>query len=106
MDVVSNHGYVFELPILSSLDPKSYNFNPTLETNVKLFFTTIMFHHLQMCNYLLVLSEDLRHWVKLKCIIWFSQFLLTKYNDHRWVENFKMMKQICLKLLNNYDLFG
>jgi len=34
------------------------------------------------------ISQELGHWVKPQSTMWFSKFLLTKYKDDRWVENF------------------
>jgi len=98
--VVSNHGLCFKLPIVLSLIPSFYNFNPTPKMSTKLLFTIIVFHHLQLCNNLLVLSQDLRHWVKVKSTTWFSKFLLIKYDDDRWVDNFKMTKATLFRITN------
>jgi hypothetical protein len=31
---------------------------------------------------------------------WFFQFLLTEYDDDKWVENFKMTKKTLFKITN------
>ncbi len=92
--------YVFKLPIVSSLDPSLYNFNPILEMNTRFLLTIIMLHHLQLCNSLLVLSQDLGHWVKPRSTTWFSWFLLIEYDDDRWVKKFKMTKTTLFRITN------
>jgi hypothetical protein len=58
--------YVFKLHVVLFLDPNFYNFNPTPKMNTIFFLTIVVFHHLQLCNNYLVLSQDLSHWVKLR----------------------------------------
>jgi hypothetical protein len=92
--------YIFKLHVVLSLDPFFYNFNSTLEMNTKFFLTIIVLHHLQLCNSLLVLSQDLGPWVKLKSTTWFFQFLLIKYDDEKWVENFRMIETTLFNIIN------
>jgi hypothetical protein len=46
------------------------------------------------------LFADLGYWVKPRSIVWFSRFLLTKYDDDYWVQNFRMTKRILLDIAN------
>jgi hypothetical protein len=73
--------------------------NPIPKT-IELFLTIVAFHHLQLQSCFLVLLQELGHWVKPKSTTWFSQFLLTKYGDDGWVENFKMTKSTLLMKQN------
>jgi hypothetical protein len=41
---------------------------------------------------LICFEDDLRYWIKLRCMLWFSQFLMSLYDDSRWIEIFKMNK--------------
>ncbi len=51
--------YVFKFSIISSLNPSFYNFNPIPKMNTKFFLIIVVLHDLQLCNTLLVLSQDL-----------------------------------------------
>jgi len=39
-----------------------------------------------------VLFDDLGDWVNPKSTTWFSRFILTKFDENCWVENFRMTK--------------
>jgi hypothetical protein len=39
------------------------------------------------CIYNLLLNQDLGDWVKARSTKWYSQFLMTQYDDRRWIEN-------------------
>jgi hypothetical protein len=41
---------------------------------------------------LICFEDDLRFWVKPHCTLWFSQFLMSLYDDSRWIEIFRMDK--------------
>ncbi len=45
------------------------------------------------------LSLNLGHWVKPRSNAWFSRFLLTKYDDDHWVQNFRMTKRILFDIV-------
>jgi hypothetical protein len=51
---------------------------------------------------LICFDDDLRFWVKPRCTLWFSQFLMSLYDDSRWIEIFRMDKgtvsEICYRL--------
>lgn len=36
--------------------------------------------------------------MKARSITWFKQFALTKYDDHRWIELFRMLKATLLRI--------
>jgi len=92
--------FFFKLLYPSFLDLSFNNLNPIVETNTKLFLIIVAFHHLQLQSCLLVLSQELRHWVKSRSTKWFFQFLLIKYDDDRWVKNFKMTKSTLFRIIN------
>ena len=41
---------------------------------------------------LLCFDDELRYWVKPRCTLWFSQFLMSLYDDSRWIEFFQIDK--------------
>ncbi len=91
--------FFFKLPSASSLDMSFNNLNPIAKT-IKLLLTIAALHHLQLQNCLLVLSQELGHWVKPRSTTWFSQFLLIEYDDDRLVENFRMTKTTLFRIAN------
>jgi hypothetical protein len=48
-----------------------------------------------------VLFDDLGDWVNPKSTTWFSRFLLTKFHENRWVENFRMTKATLFGIVEN-----
>jgi hypothetical protein len=56
------------------------------------------FHHLRSLNSASGCSEGDRWWVKCHSITWFEQFALTEYDDHRWIELFRMSKATLLRI--------
>lgn len=51
-----------------------------------------VFNHFRLWSNLSVVDEDLGFWVKPRSTVWFSRFLLEEYDDHRWVQLFRMTK--------------
>lgn len=47
-----------------------------------------------------ILDCDLGYWVLPRSTTWFSHFLLTEYDDCRWVENFRMSKASIFSIAN------
>ncbi len=92
--------YVFNFFLISSMDPSFYNFNLTSETYIKFLLTIIMFHYFQLYNFLLVLSQDLGHWVKPRSTTWFSRFLLIEFNENKWIKHFRMTKTTLFRIVN------
>jgi hypothetical protein len=41
---------------------------------------------------LICFDDELRYWVKPRCTLWFSQFLMSIYDGSRWIEFFRMGK--------------
>jgi hypothetical protein len=41
---------------------------------------------------LICFDDELRYWVKPRSTTWFSQFLMSLYEDSRWIEFFRMDK--------------
>ena len=46
----------------------------------------------RLCTSLNVFDDDLGFWVKLRSTTWFSRFLLSEYDDSRWVQMFRFTK--------------
>jgi len=90
----------FKLLSPSSLDLSFNNLNPIVETNTKFFLIIVALHHLQLQSCLLVLSQELRHWVKPRSTKLFFRFLLTENDDDRWVENFRLTKSTLFMIVN------
>jgi hypothetical protein len=65
---------------------------------------------LQQLQCLLSMSESHdsdRWWVKSRSITWFEQFVLTEYDDHRWIELFRMSKATVLRISDHiHPLIG
>jgi hypothetical protein len=55
-------------------------------------------HQLRSLNFQTDSTEGERWWVKARSIMWFEQFALTKYDDHRWIELFRMSKATLLRI--------
>jgi len=56
-------------------------------------------HLMRISTMLTTIDEDLRYWVKLRSTTWFTRFLLHKYDDHYWVQMFRMSKRSVISLL-------
>jgi hypothetical protein len=54
--------------------------------------STAALHDYKLATELLCFDDDLRYWVKSRYTLWFSQFLLSIYDDSRWIEFFRMDK--------------
>ena len=46
----------------------------------------------RLCTSFNLFSDDLGYWVKLRSTTWFSHFLLSEYDDRRWIQIFQMTK--------------
>jgi hypothetical protein len=55
-------------------------------------------HNFQLCNMFVLFDDDLGFWVKPRSTTWFSRFLLEQYDDHRWVQMFRMTKPVVFAL--------
>jgi len=51
-----------------------------------------------------VFSPNLGHWMKHRNITWLSKFLLTKFDEDKWVESFHMNKNIVFNITNASNL--
>jgi hypothetical protein len=83
------------------------NFLPPIEQHSKFLLTFATLHELQLSFSLNLLSQELGHWVKPRNIAWFSRFLLTEFDEERWLENFCMNKndfvQYCRLPMTHYS---
>ncbi len=78
--------------------------NPSIVEATIFLLIIIILHDYHMSSFLYLLSQDLNHWVQTKCIVCFSKFHLTKYEDDKWVEIFRMKKSCLFTLLISCDL--
>jgi len=46
-----------------------------------------------------LVAKDLAHWVKPKSTTWYSHFLLVEYDDNRWREMFRMLKNALFNIV-------
>jgi hypothetical protein len=67
--------------------------------NIETIVSAVL-HDFQLRNANLLLGVDIEFRVLPKSTTWFSQFLIFKYNDTRWVENFCMNKESFFRLSN------
>ena len=49
-------------------------------------------HNFRLCTSFNVFDADLGYWVKPRSTTWFSRFLLSEYDDNRWIHMFRMTK--------------
>jgi hypothetical protein len=47
---------------------------------------------------LICFEDDLQYLVKPRCRLWFSQFLMSLYDDSHWIEIFRMDKAIVTEM--------
>ncbi len=66
-----------------------------------LFFLLIiiLLHDHHLSSFLYLLSQDLGYWVQTKNIVCSSKFLLTKYEDDKWVESFRRTKSCLFRIV-------
>jgi hypothetical protein len=58
----------------------------------RIAMSTAALYDYRLATGLLCFDDDLRYWVKPRCTLWFSQFLMSLYEDSRWIEFFRMDK--------------
>jgi hypothetical protein len=64
--------------------------------------TSIVIHDYRVSCNLLAIGEELGHWVKPQLITWFDHFLLTKYDNKRWIEQFQMSKDAFMHICDQF----
>jgi hypothetical protein len=62
--------------------------------DLQIAMSTTTLYDYRIAAGLICFDDDLRYWVKPHCTLWFSQFLMSLYNDSRWIEFFRMDKGI------------
>jgi hypothetical protein len=60
--------------------------------HLRIAMSTAALYDYRLAMGLLCFDDDLRYWVKPRCTLWFSQFLMSLYEDSRWIEFFRMDK--------------
>jgi len=61
-------------------------------SKICIILTFISIYDYMMSCSLLTFGEELGHWVKSQSTTWFSNFLLIKYDNKSWNEQFQMPK--------------
>jgi hypothetical protein len=63
-----------------------------------------IFHqYLIICNFELLMSKEVGGRVKARSTTWYSNFLMTQYDNKRWVEHFQITKEIVLQLIEKFN---
>ena len=52
----------------------------------------VALQNFRLCTSFNVFDDDLGFWVKPRSTMWFSRFLLSEYDDTRWVQMFRLTK--------------
>jgi hypothetical protein len=66
----------------------------------RIAISTAALYDYRISTGLICFDDELRFWVKPRCTLWFSQFLMSLYDDSRWIEIFRMEKAIVVELCN------
>jgi hypothetical protein len=61
--------------------------------HVQIAMSTAALYDYRLASGLLCFDDGLRYWVKPRCTVWFSDFLMAMYDSSRWIENFRMDKR-------------
>lgn len=85
------------------LDNNIVNTLQALESKYTLLF--IALQEYKILFGLSVLFDDLDDWVKPMSTTWFSRFLLTKFDENHWVENFRMIKATLFGIIEKLRSF-
>lgn len=62
------------------------------------YIVSSVLHNFRVTNAGKLLDEDLGFWVKPRSKVWFSIFVMTVYDDERWVANFRLTKDALFRL--------
>ncbi len=68
--------------------------------NFQILLTSITLYNYRMSCCLLGLGDEFGYWVKPRSTMWFNHFLLTKYENNRWIEHFQMSKDTFMDICN------
>jgi hypothetical protein len=55
-------------------------------------------NHYRFCTLYPMFDEEVGFWVRPRSTTWFSRFLLEQYDDHRWIQMFRMSKRSIMAL--------
>jgi hypothetical protein len=76
--------------------------SPLDSHDVQLALSTTALHDHRLSCGLICFDDDLRYWVKPRSTTWFSDFMVSLYDDSRWIEQFRMDKasvaDLCYRL--------
>jgi hypothetical protein len=68
----------------------------------RIAMSTAALYDYRICAGLICFDDELRFWMKPRCTVWFSEFLMSLYDDSRWIEIFRMDKgtvaEMCYRL--------
>ncbi len=59
---------------------------------------SLMLHQHRSTSINLLFEMDLGDWVKARSTTWYFQFLMSQYNDPRWIEHFRVSKEFVFQL--------
>jgi hypothetical protein len=60
---------------------------------------SLMLHQYRLTStFDLLFEKDLGYWVKARSTTWYSQFLMSQYNNPRWIEHFKVSREFFFQL--------
>jgi hypothetical protein len=82
---------------------QSFPFDVNIDMNCNFIFETmvnaIILHSYRISYvYELLLCQELGDWVKARSTTWYSQFLLTQYEDKSWIEHFQVNRTFVRQL--------
>ena len=73
----------------------------------ELVVSTTALYDFHLMTGLLCFVDELRFWAKPRSSLWFSDFLMSMYDDSRWIECFQMGKvsvaEICYRLRDSIE---
>jgi hypothetical protein len=58
----------------------------------------VALHHVMMLSVFTIAGEDLGFWIRPRSTIWFSQFVVSEFEDGCWVQCFRMTKRAVFSL--------
>jgi hypothetical protein len=69
-----------------------------VQTEISTSINAAVLHQLRSLLSMTYADDGDRWWVKTRSITWFEQLALTEYDDHKWIELFRMSKATLLRI--------
>ena len=79
-------------------DEANYIVIRSIHRSMHMKYISSILHNFRVSNAGTLLDEDLGFWVKPRSKVWFSIFVMTVYDDERWVANFRLTKDALFRL--------